>query len=614
MVPYIYSHLCGVCAAAFPFLLHDFLLVMMSGQPNTDYTTIQTDKGTSYLCTICPLARGAKDWRVHCKSKTHQLNLARRQELEHILSTNEGGMIQHDANLEDSNDNPIQESEEDQAHMERVWLRLEDLLHHRTDSLPERIIRTLDEELDELEARVPVNRTPEDHGQVANWETILEDELESIESDEDNHMGVEPPPIIRVDKRSDRVNTCKWYPFKSKLDLIASLIIGHTHSMLSRVLYTKIRAILTLCGLVLPAWATVRASRARISGLLGTKLRNANSVFDTPCYALSAKTILSQELANPHVSKHLEFFPEDTNGMNMSRFSQSYKWLSGIPRENRLQMCEVNGKQFYIYEPVQLVSHEVVIPIFLYKSNTEIKSKCVRIKAEHIKKEKHITEGVTTSIIKITVPFPLPFYDPRLSTIPVTEFDSDYSTIRWVDGKFIIDACKGFIYEQRLKEVNKIPFPNPWRVKANGKIIRHCPIVLYSDDTSGNVSKQFNKHISFYFTLAGLPPHISNQEYNCHFLATSNLASVCEMLEMIVQELNELATVGFEAYDHSISQVVLVTSTVLCFVADSPMHAEITNTPNPGGVDKCTPTPMAHANLHAKRRLACAPARQSAAG
>ncbi|EFP91399.1 uncharacterized protein PGTG_17355 [Puccinia graminis f. sp. tritici CRL 75-36-700-3] len=32
------------------------------------------------------------------------------------------------------------------------------------------------------------------------------------------------------------------------------------------------------------------------------------------------------------------------------------------------------------------------------------------------------------------------------------------------------------------------------------------------------------------------------------------------------------------------------------------------------GVDKCTPTPMAHANLHAKRRLACAPARQSAAG
>jgi hypothetical protein len=40
-----------------------------------------------------------------------------------------------------------------------------------------------------------------------------------------------------------------------------------------------------------------------------------------------------------------------------------------------------------------------------------------------------------------------------------------------------------------------------------------------------------------------------------------------------------MATVEFEAYGHSKSQVVLVTSTVLCFVADSPMHVEITNTP-----------------------------------
>jgi hypothetical protein len=82
-----------------------------------------------------------------------------------------------------------------------------------------------------------------------------------------------------------------------------------------------------------------------------------------------------------------------------------------------------------------------------------------------------------------------------------------------------------------------VAFPNPWRAKANNLIIRHVPLTLYSDDTSGNVSKQFNKHISFYFTLSGLAPRISNQEYNCHFLATSNLASVCEISEQIVKEL-----------------------------------------------------------------------------
>jgi hypothetical protein len=83
----------------------------------------------------------------------------------------------------------------------------------------------------------------------------------------------------------------------------------------------------------------------------------------------------------------------------------------------------------------------------------------------------------------------------------------------------------------------KLPLPNPWRIRASGKIIRNLPITLYSDDTSGNVSKKWNKHISFYFTLSGLPPHISNQEYNCHFLSTSNRASVLEMAEQIVDEM-----------------------------------------------------------------------------
>jgi hypothetical protein len=94
-----------------------------------------------------------------------------------------------------------------------------------------------------------------------------------------------------------------------------------------------------------------------------------------------------------------------------------------------------------------------------------------------------------------------------------------------------------FIEYDSEKKEKKTKLPNPWRKKADGKIIRHIPITLYSDDTSGNVSKKFNKHISFYFTLSGLPPHISNQEFNCHFLSTSNRATVLEILQPIVTEM-----------------------------------------------------------------------------
>ncbi|KAH9808615.1 hypothetical protein DFH28DRAFT_1087321 [Melampsora americana] len=85
--------------------------------------------------------------------------------------------------------------------------------------------------------------------------------------------------------------------------------------------------------------------------------------------------------------------------------------------------------------------------------------------------------------------------------------------------------------------VQTIPFINPWRIKAQGKIICHIPFTIYSDDTSGNVSKKFNKHMSIYFTLLGLDPEWSNQEYNTHFLATSNCASALELFDQVVNEI-----------------------------------------------------------------------------
>ncbi|KNZ49218.1 hypothetical protein VP01_5148g1 [Puccinia sorghi] len=96
----------------------------------------------------------------------------------------------------------------------------------------------------------------------------------------------------------------------------------------------------------------------------------------------------------------------------------------------------------------------------------------------------------------------------------------------------------------------------------------------------------WNKHVSYFFILAGLPPYLSNQEFNCHFISTLNKASVLEIGEPIVQELktfllSEKFNQGFCAFDSSISQEVLFTSFVLCFLADSPMHAEITDTPVP---------------------------------
>ncbi|EFP92743.2 uncharacterized protein PGTG_18762 [Puccinia graminis f. sp. tritici CRL 75-36-700-3] len=53
------------------------------------------------------------------------------------------------------------------------------------------------------------------------------------------------------------------------------------------------------------------------------------------------------------------------------------------------------------------------------------------------------------------------------------------------------------------------------------------------------------------------------------------------MGQIIVPEMNKISSEGFDAYDVSLSEEVLVMTSVFSFLGDSPMHAEVTSTPVP---------------------------------
>ncbi|KAA1113190.1 hypothetical protein PGT21_024597 [Puccinia graminis f. sp. tritici] len=144
---------------------------------------------------------------------------------------------------------------------------------------------------------------------------------------------------------------------------------------------------------------------------------------------------------------------------------------------------------------------------------------------------------------------------------------------------------------------------NWWRLKAAGQVIRHMPICLYADDTSGNSSKKWNKHISYYFTLAGLPPKLTNQHFNCHFLSTSNSAGAMELAEGIVDDT--LTEKGCVAYDCGLGEEVLITSSLLCFLADSLMHAKIKSTVMPGNsCNLCRACDLSVSSVSMKKTMA----------
>ncbi|EHS64534.1 uncharacterized protein PGTG_22322 [Puccinia graminis f. sp. tritici CRL 75-36-700-3] len=231
-------------------------------------------------------------------------------------------------------------------------------------------------------------------------------------------------------------------------------------------------------------------------------------------------------------------------------------------------MVYIENKHYYIFEPTHLKSGEVVIPTFFFKANRLLYAKCCMPQYKATESGKGL---------KIVIPDDIKFSDRLLTTVDIQEFDEMYSELYLDNHSSLADKCGGKMFEDQNGQELEIALPNPWRKKAQGKIIQHVPITLYSDDTSGNSSKQWNKHISFYFTLAGLHPHLTNQEYHCHFLGTSNGAGVLELVD--------LATDGHFAYDSLLKQDVLIMSVIMAFIAESPMHAEITSTSLPANAN-----------------------------
>ena len=103
------------------------------------------------------------------------------------------------------------------------------------------------------------------------------------------------------------------------------------------------------------------------------------------------------------------------------------------------------------------------------------------------------------------------------------------------------------------------------------------PLVLFSDDVSGNKSKKWNKFDVWAMLLAGLPRSTNCNLENIHFISASNLVDCLGQTKPLVEDILELENVGIVMYDAMHEEQVLVVAPVLCILADNPRASEIAN-------------------------------------
>lgn len=108
-------------------------------------------------------------------------------------------------------------------------------------------------------------------------------------------------------------------------------------------------------------------------------------------------------------------------------------------------------------------------------------------------------------------------------------------------------------------------------ISENQKV-RIVPINLFTDGTSSNSSKKWNKIDSRSLVPAALSPEERNKRESFHSTCVHNRLTALEMLPNIVRDLKQLAG-GIQMYDGTSQPMVVVFAPLHFISADNPRHA-----------------------------------------
>ncbi len=140
--------------------------------------------------------------------------------------------------------------------------------------------------------------------------------------------------------------------------------------------------------------------------------------------------------------------------------------------------------------------------------------------------------------------------------------------------------------------------PHPMREHARGRMCYSVPLIIFMDDVSGNISKQWNKHFVAYMSNGNLPREMIEKEFCVRFVTSSPHASPMELMQAIQDSIrfvlvhhtcgvpwctiltvsftfSAAAQSGVDAWDCMNNEDVLLLPYALFFAGDNPMQAEL---------------------------------------
>uniref|UniRef100_A0A1X7UZ35 Uncharacterized protein n=1 Tax=Amphimedon queenslandica TaxID=400682 RepID=A0A1X7UZ35_AMPQE len=124
------------------------------------------------------------------------------------------------------------------------------------------------------------------------------------------------------------------------------------------------------------------------------------------------------------------------------------------------------------------------------------------------------------------------------------------------------------------KDYTVLTTPHP--LKSVGIPVVIAPLFLYSDDTSENRTKKWNKFDVWWTSLACLPTEKAHDTTNIFFVACSNRTTAIPISESFIDDLKSLEK-GIRVFDCVWQEEVLVIAPVICLLCDNARASELLN-------------------------------------
>ncbi|EJD45161.1 hypothetical protein AURDEDRAFT_165704 [Auricularia subglabra TFB-10046 SS5] len=338
-----------------------------------------------------------------------------------------------------------------------------------------------------------------------------------------------------------------WFPYPQKTWTILHLLRIIPRMRLSDSQFKLILWAMCECGARdVPSFYALHKLEAKLRTSIGAATVQHTSELGNVFYSNDIRDTISMELCNPQVAEHLVFYPE-LNAPAVSEVWQATRWTE-LPPDMLTPMIRVGAHDFFIGELAQLSSGSFVIPCMWFTRGNVLFGRCLPCAYDSAANQ--IIVGPD---------------DERIN-VPESEFVRTFTDL--VQAGNIPD----FLGERSLRF--RAAMPNRLRKEAAGTMLYSVILNVWADDVSGNVSKQYNKHINVCVSNMCLPVALLQQEYFVRFFSTSPSVSSAEQLDVLKQQILATHETPFATFDARTGQQCKFRLVVQALPGDNPQQSD----------------------------------------